>query len=368
MNEHAFTRDMDPPDLATVEPNPELRREWADRYGAGVLKTPPEVDPEELEPLPEDPDGAIPFYSGDTFADATLPTREVLATNEAGDPLLRRRMIVAIGAHRGVGKTMATSLGLSVAASLGEGVFTFRWVRPLRVLVLDLELPAAEMQERYRRELRGRQGSSNWRLISSDGLDDPVGCLHSPHEVARLMPHYEWADVIVIDSATYGLTTDDDNSAAHWKPCEDFLFMLRRMDKLVVANFHLNAQGTKIRGTTAKEQSADLVALLRRPTDGAEDGVHFTWGWTKRRGVTAAVAKDFETRFDPATGWATTTVDDTDRRAAFLDLLRAGMPVNEAAEEAAISRATAYRWRAELIETGLLGKPPGWDKRRGRRS
>jgi transposase-like protein len=77
------------------------------------------------------------------------------------------------------------------------------------------------------------------------------------------------------------------------------------------------------------------------------------------------VAKDFEARVEPPHGWTTNTVDAAGRRNVLLDLLRAAMPAADAAREAGVSPATAYRWRAEMIDQGLLGKPPARDKRQG---
>lgn len=314
----------------------------------------------------EAPDPGSLFYEGADFATAKLPEREVLATTAAGRPLLRRRNLVLIGAHRGVGKTMASG-ALTVSASLCEPALGFHWVKPLNVLTVDGEMATGESQERYVAELRGRVGSPRWRLVSSDALQKPLGALYYPEELSRLMPLYEWADVIALDSASYLLPVEDDNSVTAWKPAEDFLLLLRRMNKLVIVTFHLNAHGTKIRGTTAKEQSADLVALLRRPPDSSHEGTHFAWTWTKRRGVTADVAVDFEAALVPGKGWQLRGVDEHERRSVLLEMLRAGMPVTEAAEEAGLARATAYRWRSEMIDTGLLGKPSGWDKRQGKR-
>jgi AAA domain/Helix-turn-helix domain len=306
----------------------------------------------------------VPFFDGATFADAVLPVREVLATTSDGAALFHRRMTVAIAAHPGVGKTLALG-SLAVSASQGEESLGIKWPTRRKTLLLDLELPGAEMQARYVAELRGRPGSDCLRIVSSDSLDQPLGALHSPGEMARLLPLYEWADIVVVDSGTYGLPTEDDNSAAAFRPCEDFLLWLRRQDKLVFVSWHLNASGAKIRGTTAKTQAADLVALLHHPPDSQHQGAHFAWTWTKRRGVTSDVAKDFEARLD-ADGWHLFTLDEHERRGTLLGLLRAGMPVGEAAEESGLSRATAYRWRSEMIDTGLIGKPPGWDKRQGR--
>jgi hypothetical protein len=360
---------IDPEDAAELEAleaaEPVVRTEAGPGRGNGH-----DVDQWEDRERTDPTAGTVPadllVFGGDTFAEAALPVREVLATDARGRPLFRRRSILAIGAARGVGKTMAAPIGLGVAASLGEPIFGIRWTRPLQVRVLDGEMATAEMQERYRSELRGRPGSAQWQLVSSDAMVRPLGALYSPEELARLMPFYQEADVIIIDSASYLLPVEDDNSVTAWKPAEDFLLMLRRMDKLVIVTFHLNAAGTKIRGTTAKEQSADLVALLRRPPDSKHEGTHFSWNWTKRRGVTAEVARDFEAWLTPEQGWELRTMDENERRVVLLDLLRAGMPVAEAAEESGLARATAYRWRSELIEAGVLGKPPGWERRQGR--
>lgn len=292
------------------------------------------------------------YHVGSRFVRAALPARDPLAVNSRGEPMLFARSIVEIGAQPGVGKSL-TTMALSVAASLGDTIFGIRWTRPLRVLTIDMELSQEECQERYMQELAGREASDNWRLVCSNDLEVPLGALYEPSEQARLASLYEWAEVVIIDTASHALPTEDDNSAAAWKPAEDFLLMLRRMGKLVIVTFHLNAQGNRIRGTSAKQQCADLIAMMVRPADSDTDGCHFNLTWTKHRGVTKDVTSAFEARMLSGGGWDVSMTTDAKRREVLIGMLLAGQPVASAALEVGIPESTAYRWRKE---SGLFGK------------
>jgi hypothetical protein len=127
---------------------------------------------------------ATTYFCGSTLADVDLPVREVLAANAAGQGLLRRRMLYHVAAKPGIGKTQMM-VAQAVAASLGAEALGFQWTRPYNALYLDLELPAVEMQGRYKAELRGRTGSDRFRLVSSDSLERPLGALYAPEGPRR---------------------------------------------------------------------------------------------------------------------------------------------------------------------------------------
>jgi hypothetical protein len=109
-----------------------------------------------------------PFFTvnGDIFMQEKIPPRQVLVkTISHGEPVFFGPSINQIFAWRGMGKT---NLGFGLVAALSRGEKFLNWEAPVpvKVLYVEGELPAAQVQERWKQIIGTTNGQA--RLITID--------------------------------------------------------------------------------------------------------------------------------------------------------------------------------------------------------
>src|SRR5262249_30185930 len=95
------------------------------------------------------------------------------------EPIIQTQSTNMLFSKRGVGKTYI-SLGIACAVATGTPFLRWKASRPRRVLYVDGEMPAVQMQERLAAIVTGLDTEldpDNFRLITPDLQDMPIPSL-----------------------------------------------------------------------------------------------------------------------------------------------------------------------------------------------
>ena len=284
---------------------------------------------------------------------ADLPERASIL-----DPILSTKSLALLYGPRGLGKTFF-ALAIAWAAASGTDFLGWRARRPHRVLYVDGEMAAVDMQKRLR--LLGPPPPL-LDLILADMQSALPPDLGNSDGQARLMESWGHPELVVLDnlSSLVGFKSGDPDA---WKGLQRFLMLQRRFGRAMLLVHHANKRGLQ-RGTNRREDLLDLVMSMRRPAGYApREGARFEIHFEKARGLHGDAVDPIEARMEiEAPGqarWSWHTLEDAElERAA--SLLNDGLSATEMACALGVSRASGYRLRQRALQRGLLG-----DKRQG---
>src|SRR6185437_11603893 len=231
-------------------------------------------------------DRTLTFLSGPELRAAALPARTPIL-----DPILSTKSLTLLYGQRGVGKTFV-ALGIARAAAAGESFLGWQAPRPHRVLYIDGEMAAAEMQQRLARfgptppTLSFLLADLNWGPL----LDLAHG--ESQH---RLMAQWGDPELVVLDNlaSLAGLRSGDPD---RWHELHGFLMVQRQWGRAVLMVHHANKRGLQ-RGSSRREDILDLVMAVRRPRDWRpSDGTELEIRFEKARSLHGAAIEPFRAR------------------------------------------------------------------------
>ena len=197
-------------------------------------------------------------------------------------PLIRERRHVMIYAPRGLGKTW---LCLCLAWSAASGIpIIQRWPvkKTCRVLYIDGEMPADELQYRLRIISGGEvsdQASDNFRIMNPDLCAGPMPSLANIFGQDYYDPFIKDRDLIFVDNITSLCPLANENDAESWGPVKEWLFRMRKLGKTVVFVHHAGKNGQQ-RGTSSREDTLEITLALKQPSgyridQGSRFDVHF---------------------------------------------------------------------------------------------
>jgi len=312
--------------------------------------------------LLSDPEaGSALAFSAEREVASALRLRSVTAEELLSLPLPRREYALApvlplpglamLYAPRGVGKTFAA---LSVALGVASGGTVLKWraPKPRRVVYVDGEMPAGQMQERLARLIRAADAhppeADFLRFISADLAAEGLPSLAdgaTQDALDRLMGDLG-TEVLILDNLSTLVTNLRENESDDWVSFQAWLLSQRRAGRCVLVIHHAGKSGQQ-RGTSRREDALDTVIALRRPADyGPERGAAFEAHLEKARGVTGGDAAPFAAELveTPEGGfaWAWRDLGD-ERRARAAELLAAGVSIRDVAEETGLSRSAVHR-------------------------
>ncbi|MEI6200519.1 MAG: AAA family ATPase [Enhydrobacter sp.] len=317
------------------------------------------TDTEDYVPFdPHTPDFILPQpLSATELMGLTLPPRELLL-----DPILPSRGLAMLYGPRGLGKTHV-ALGIAWAAASGERFLKWHAEVPRRVLYVDGEMPATDMQERLRLigPIPTMPPPPGLSFLLADmlgpGMPD-LGTLEGQGVLERTWGETP-PELLVIDNLSSLVGSARDNDADGWSIMQNWLLRLRRKGVCVLIVHHAGKGGQQ-RGTSRREDVLDMVIALRRPSDyEPKDGARFEVHLEKARGLYGPVTDPFEARLQPdALGtpvWNWEPLRDAEFARA-VALFKDGISPGDAAEELGVSRATAYRLKKKAIREGHIEK------------
>jgi hypothetical protein len=294
-------------------------------------------------------DDSLTFLSGPELETAVLPARTPIL-----DPILSTKSLALLYGPRGLGKTFV-ALGIARAAAAGESFLGWRAGRPHRVLYLDGEMAAVEMQQRL---TRFGPAPPTLRFLLADLNHGRALDLAHMDSQQRLVTHWGDPELVVMDNlaSLAGLRTGDSD---RWHDLHRFLMVQRQWGRGVLLVHHANKRGLQ-RGSSRREDILDLVMAMRRPAGWLPgDGTQFEIHFEKARSLHGAAIEPIRARLEDRPDghvWRHETLGDALFERA-LALLNQGHTAPRVAEALDLSRSMAYRLRKRAIALDRLLVP-----------
>jgi hypothetical protein len=220
------------------------------------------------------------LVDADDFIARELPERTPYVRDKAtGATFLYQASLNELWAYRGQGKSVVANALINLLVDGGEWL-NFSCEGSKKVLLVDGELPQAQLQERLK-EFVGK-AAGQLKILSPELSEFPN--LSVPAEQEKFLDQIRHFDpeVLVFDTLTRCFRFDTNDPVA-WLAVNDFLIRLRTAGYCVLLIHHAGKNGTQ-RGRTDGDDNLDVSVKLDRPYGWqAGDGLAFTWTWEKVR-------------------------------------------------------------------------------------
>jgi DNA-binding CsgD family transcriptional regulator len=268
------------------------------------------------------------------FLSMRLPRRDLILS-----PWLPRPGLAMIYAPRGLGKTWFAS-NVAWAAATGGRFLRWQAERPCKVLIVDGEMPADDLQRRFEsiRQASGLEAIPDTLRILPAALEETgLPDLGTAEGRAALDACIGDAELVILDNLSTLLRSGRENEADDWGGFQGWLLDQRRQGRTILLVHHA-AKGGQQRGTSRREDALDVVVALRKPDDYSPDqGARFEVHFEKARHFSGPDARPFEASMDPSGSWRDTDLS-TDREGDRLAALAAsGMTQRAIADEMGLS-------------------------------
>jgi putative DNA primase/helicase len=273
------------------------------------------------------------------FLTRDYPPRELMLS-----PWLPRQGLAMAHGYRGFGKTLMAH-GSSWAIATGAGFWRWKAPEPRRVVVVDGEMPASDLQTRLRTiqensDLRPAPGY--FRIAAADTFRDGLPDLSNQSMQGFYSDVVADADFILLDNISTLCPGAQENDADGWAVMQAWILLLRRQGKSVLLVHH-DGKGGQQRGTSKKEDVLDTVISLRRPPDyTADQGCRLEVRFTKSRGFHGPDAEPFEARLVGNT-WVLSDIKAGDDDDTLKTLRKQGLTIRDIADRTGLSKSTVSR-------------------------
>jgi putative DNA primase/helicase len=273
------------------------------------------------------------------FLSRTYPPRVSLLS-----PWLPVQGLAMMHGYRGFGKTLIAH-GSAYAVAVGAGFLKWKAPEPRRVLTIDGEMPASDLQTRLRNlqdnsELRPEPGY--FRIAAADTFRDGLPDLSNQSMQGFYSDVVADADFILLDNISTLCPGAKENDADGWAVMQAWILLLRRQGKSVLL-IHHDGKGGQQRGTSKKEDVLDTVISLRRPPDyTADQGCRLEARFTKSRGFYGPDAEPFEARLS-GNAWELSDIKSGDDDDTLKTLRKQGLTIRDIADRTGLSKSTVSR-------------------------
>lgn len=251
-------------------------------------------------------------------------------------PWLRQGESAMLWASPGTGKTLLT-LTLAVMVAGGGSVLGWNSPKPRRVLLVDGEMAAEDLQERVAWLIDTVDGidreaaaanllilSRNWQAadVAFPDLGDREGRHGKPsgQDVVMEEAQRHGAELVLLDNYSTLAEVADENDAAAMTPTLAFLLRMKQARIGCVLVHHSGKDGGSYRGSSKLATTFEVILGLRALDDaGSTSGAAFRLDWTKYRREPCEAVRSREVKLvKDAAGnskWtAEATADDDTRR------------------------------------------------------
>jgi len=221
------------------------------------------------------------------------PLQEILS------PWLREKTIAMVYGWRGTGKTWV-SLGIATAVASGGSFLRWQSRAPRGVLLMDGEMPMQHLQTRTRQLIQGAgaEPEAALRFLPADLQERGFPNLAQRSGQLQVEEHLEGVDLVILDNLSTLFHGGAENEAESWSAAQEWMLSLRRSGLAVIYLHHAGKSGTQ-RGTSRREDVADVVVALKRPGNyRASDGARFEVHFEKARGLYGEGVASFEARLE----------------------------------------------------------------------
>jgi putative DNA primase/helicase len=275
----------------------------------------------------------------DEFLSRDFPPRENMLA-----PWLGLASLALMYATRGTGKTLVAH-GVAWAVACGTGFLNWEAPQPRRVLLIDGEMRAGDIKERFSniRAVSERLPDPNFlRIVAADTFRDGLPNLNNPDAQRRYTDVIGAADLVIVDNLSTLCPTIKENDADSWAPVVEWELSLRRANKSVLLIHHAGKGGMQ-RGSSRKEDVLDTVISLRRPPDySPTQGARFEVHFEKARGFYGLEAEPFEAQLVQRE-WRIGPVKSGDDPDTLKALHRQGMSIRDISDRTGVPRSTVHR-------------------------
>lgn len=275
----------------------------------------------------------------DEFLEMKFPPREMLL-----GPWLPKQGLAMVFAPRGVGKT---HFSLGVAYAVASGGSFLKWKAPgaQRVLVIDGEMPAATLKERWAGIVANSAveppSGEYVGILAADTLRSGLPDLSTHEGQDAIEPLIGDAKLIVIDNLSTLARSGKENEAESWGLMQEWALRQRRFGRSVLFIHHAGKGGEQ-RGTSRREDVMDSVIKLSLPNDySPEEGARFVVQFSKSRGFAGEEAAAFEALLRDGL-WSTKALADV-RTEQIIQLHREGLSQRDIASEVGCGVGTVNR-------------------------
>jgi hypothetical protein len=290
------------------------------------------------------------------FLSRDFPPRENMLV-----PWLGVSSLALMYAWRGTGKTLVAH-GVAWAVACGSGFLTWHAPQPRRVLLIDGEMRAVDIQERFqniRAVSEAEPDPEFLKIVAADTFRDGLPNMADKAAQQRYADVIGDADLVIADNLSTLCPTLKENDADSWAPVQEWALSQRRINKSVLLIHHGGKGGTQ-RGTSRKEDVLDTVMALRRPPDySPSEGARFEIHFEKARGFYGNDAQPFEARLVDRE-WMIGPIKAGDDAETLKALHAQGMSVRDIADRTGVPRSTVHRkLNGHGSEQPTVGVP--WD-------
>lgn len=259
------------------------------------------------------------IYTLDSLLHANFPPRDDLLLYEDGTAVFKEGDIWQLYAKRGMGKSFM-AMGLSLALATGTRFCCWHSPRPRKVLYIDAEMHADEIQQRAN-EMSERMGlghvtnlaifARTWqkgvkkiaRLDTPEGASavspfiSPSWTEHDEDIVQNMEPGSalrRWPGrVIVVDNAVKLFNPMGEEKASEWAAASEWLMSMRDQNISVLMISHAGKMEGSSRGHSAREDDISSSMGLKRPQGYKKRmGMKVVAYWDKTRGFHGDAAED----------------------------------------------------------------------------
>ncbi len=293
------------------------------------------------------------------FIAMILPVRERILS-----PWLMTQSLSMIHAWRGTGKTHV-SLAVGYAVASGGEFLNWKAEKPCRVLIVDGEMPASELQGRLAAIVAstGIEPAPGYFSIITPDLQSgamPDLATYDGQETVNAAIEEVGAELIVVDNLSCLVRgTGRENDAESWLSVAGWALFQRQQGRSVLFIHHQGKNGQQ-RGTSKKEDLLDVSISLRRPPDyDPADGACFEIHFDKARHLSGDDVKPIEAKLTTdANGlsvWVYGYVEDS-TITRVVSLANEGLSQRDIAEELELNKSTVSRAWRKADTLGLLDK------------
>jgi hypothetical protein len=271
---------------------------------------------------------------------------------------LMQQSLNMVHAKRGTGKTWFV---LGVALALAAGVPFLGWAieRPVRVLLVDGEMPLRALQDRLRQmqQMLGAPPDEGMlRIITPDLLGRAAPDLATLSDQDELDEIIGDAEVVILDNLSALIRSGAaENDAESWVAVSDWALRHRAAGRSIVFVHHSGKSGAQ-RGTSRREDLLDVVIALKHPGDyDPKEGARFEVHFEKARHLYGPDAEAFEAALDEhaPSGWAVTSIaGNIDEQ--IIERLGLGLSLTDIGRELDLHKSSISRRVQELRARGVL--------------
>lgn len=272
-------------------------------------------------------------------------------------PLIPESGVSLLYAERGAGKTFM-ALSIACAAASGFDFLNFQVPKPCEVLYVDAEMDAREIQDRLFKLERGF--AKDGKIVNRDNLrlflcgmqnGKPMPNLATPEGQAVFEREIGNAKLIILDNIfCLYKGVGKENESDTWSEYNSWSVSQRNKDRAILWIHHTGKDKNRgARGSSAIESVLNYSLALTVP-DGhkADAGLEINAEYTKSRGLTGAIVKEFSAKLVSAPDnssvvWYVADTKEQNEMKIVKDLRIQGATFKQIQAETGISKSKAQR-------------------------